>query len=63
MNIKNSCYILELNHSIKSKWQFLDCAAIAVSERYVCMYIYIYTVAQKERIFFSNNCNFFLFSI
>ena len=25
------------------------------------MYICIYTVAQKERIFFSNNCNFFYF--
>jgi len=32
MNSKNSCYILQLNHSINSKWQFLDCAAIAFSE-------------------------------
>ena len=30
-NIKNICHILELNHSINSKWQFLDCATIAFS--------------------------------
>jgi len=29
-----SCYISELNHNINSKWQFLDCATVAFSERY-----------------------------
>ena len=28
--VRCSCYILELNHGINSKWQFLSCAAIAL---------------------------------
>ena len=30
-----SCYISELNRSINCKWQFMVCAPIAFSERYV----------------------------
>jgi hypothetical protein len=30
-----SFYIFDLTRSIDSKWQFLDCATLAFSERYV----------------------------
>jgi hypothetical protein len=28
-------YIFQFSHSINYKWKFLDCAAVAFSERYV----------------------------
>jgi len=30
-----SSYIFELHRSVNSKWQFLECATVAVSERHV----------------------------
>jgi hypothetical protein len=34
-----SCYIFQLNHSINSKWKFLDYAIVALSERHFGEYL------------------------
>jgi len=37
--VGRSCYTFKLKRCIKSKWQFLNCATIALTEHYIASFI------------------------